>query len=69
MKEPNELPNVPLRNLTVKKVSELGLPSNKIDVDLELKDISLFWANKEPTLWLIIAICSIIFLFILTGVL
>lgn len=69
MQNPREVPEIPLKNLFLEKVSEIGLPADQINVDLELKDISLYWANKEPTLMLIIAFCCIFFLFIMAGVL
>ena len=47
------------------KVNELGLSDEQINVDLEGKDINLFWLSKERFLFIILGVCAIYFLFIL----
>jgi len=49
----------------VMKVNELGLPDQEIMIDLESKDLSLFWRYKEKYLHIILGICAIYFLSVL----
>lgn len=47
------------------KVTDEGVPADEVMIDLETRDIQAQWQQKEPILWLTIAICSVYFLFIL----
>lgn len=46
-------------------LGENGIPGDPIKVDLKYKDIQAYWQTQEPKLWLIVAFCSIYFLFIM----
>lgn len=56
-----------LEDTPVFKINELGLPEREIKVDLESKDISLFWESKERTVLIGLGLCSIVFLSFLFG--
>lgn len=47
------------------KVNQQGVPEKKILIDLESKDMTIFWRFHERKLWASIIICSLYFVYIL----
>lgn len=53
--------------MSIYKVTEEGIPIGKINVDLLEKDYGLFWEYHERELYIIMAVCSIVFFIVLLG--
>lgn len=54
-----------LREEDLYKVNQQGVPEKKILIDLESKDMTIFWRFHERKLWSAIILCNIYFIYVL----